>query len=347
MDHLKEMFLAREVWMKSLLSYKSEPFFVANLCHISNPKTGERGNPHQFLYITEGREIVAMKRNDFFDAVLAKLTDLYDQTQASTGSRTGGTFDADDVKIALYMCFTGKDFKTLWEGKGGAAGGDLGRYTLIRPPYFAMEGTGYKGQRRSNASAILDPMKQRLKLEFNQAPVLLTEELKAKEIRLEAKKKFAEAGSLGLRMDEHFIREQVNRGALSKDNPNVMTAAAAERIYEWGLAMMEARKNTWPADQGNEFLEVEKKIRKAIFQGVGTRGVVGHEVGNKTVKMAIGYWKKDSSIGAYHYLQVINNMLKTDIKVTGQTRKGCPCLLPPELHHAPQPDESDYFKSLK
>jgi hypothetical protein len=347
MNNLKDVFLAREVWLKSLLSYKSEPYFVANLCHISNQKTGARGNPHQFLYITEGREIVAKKRNDYFDAVMAKLTDLYDQNTATTGSQTGGTFDAEDVKVGLYMCFTGGDFRTLWQGKGGTSGGDLGRYTLIRPPYVQMDGDWLQGpEKEQRLSAILTPMKQRLKLEYNQSPIVLTEELKAKDIRLEAKKKFAEAGSLGFRMDEHFMREQVNRGVLSKDNPNTMTAAAAERIYEWGLAMIGARKNTWPEDQGNDFLVVEKKLRRAIFEGVGIKGVVGHEVGEKTVKMAIGYWKKDSSTGSYHYNQAIGNLLKTDIKIVGQTRKGSPVFCPRICVKHPN-RTSEYMKSLK
>src|SRR5205085_2901732 len=97
-----------------------------------NILSGEAGHASQFLYIKEGNQVA--HATDYFTAVFAQLTNLYDQTEAVTESMTNGNFTALSAKASTVMCFTPIDFKAVFGGKGSIGGGGLNRWGLVNPP---------------------------------------------------------------------------------------------------------------------------------------------------------------------------------------------------------------------
>jgi hypothetical protein len=149
-----------------------------------------------------------------------------------------------------------------------------------------------------------------------QTPVTLIEEAGAKAVRLSLHKEIEEAGKLGDRLKEYFIREQVNQAVFALERPNVMTTVVAQRIAEWTRAQILARAATWPPDAGNTIEQAAIAMLKRITQ----QGA--HMVSEKELKDAMNYYRPGTG-GAYAYLNALKNLVKAkDIKLVGYNRKG-------------------------
>ena len=138
MGWIKKEFANRDIWMRSLLAYKSEPFFIRMLSKevpldAKGKPTYKPGNPLQFLHVKEGNRIAADNQNKYFKSVFALLTDLYDQTDAETGSFSNDAWIAADVKVSCIINITPEDYWALFGGKGAVGGGGLPRWTIAAP----------------------------------------------------------------------------------------------------------------------------------------------------------------------------------------------------------------------
>jgi len=337
---MEPQFKERGFLIRKLLSYKSEALLVKSLSTQSDKK-GHTGNPNQFLYLTEGAELAAKKNNDCFQEVFAKLMDLYDQTEADTGSFTNGQWHAEGVKVSTFMCFTPNCFRDTFGAKGSVGSGGLGRYTSSAPRFVFRKDDWTQIPDRELEKLFLPLMNR---LPDRSTAVFLEETPEAKEIRLEAREYFSKAGRLGKRILEGFVKEQVNRGVMSKDHPNIMTGKDAERIFEWAKSVVEARSKTWPADAGNSVEQMEYAIRRLIFDKK-------HRVSEALLKDAAHYYRLGSG-GAWTFHSALKNLKNSDIKWSGVTRKGthlyCPkaCRKHPNLDDLTKPELKEFMKSV-
>lgn len=308
---MRPLFEARGIWIRDLFKYKSEPVFIKNLSRTEDRK-GRQGNPHQWLHITEGYKVVTA--NEYFKAVFALLTDLYDQEIAETESFRNGDWSASDVQLSTYICFTPKNFYSATSGNGAVGSGGLARWCLVYPlKIFRRDDWAQHSD--AHLTEVFQHIANRAP-DPNQETVMLTEEAAAKEIRLDMKEELVQAGMLGDRLGEYFIREQVNQAVFSFDRPNVITRDATERIALWTRAQVALRKNLWAPDAGN----VVERAGIAMRERLNQQGA--HLVSETQLKDAMHYWR-DGSGGAWAYLQASTALVTAkDIKVTGCNRKG-------------------------
>jgi hypothetical protein len=311
----------RGIWARDLLKYGSRQYFVRWLSReVPTGKDGkpkwEKGNPRQFLYVKEGNRLAAEAMDKHFKSIFALLTDLYDQTDASTGSFSNDEWVARDVKVGAIINITPTDYRATFEGKGTIGAGSLPRWTTVAPPRIRSAKDWIRLPQEILAETF-NRLRSRLPLVAERTlpvspvivtsqPVLLTEEEGAKEIRLATKKTLDDAGKIGLRLSEYFVREQVNRAVFSIAHPNVMTAADAERIVAWTDAQLKVRA-VWPPDAGNPVERHEVTMRRTVIR---------HLVTETKLKDACHYYRPGSG-GAWAFQTALANLLKCDIKCVG------------------------------
>jgi putative DNA primase/helicase len=318
MGWMKKDFEERNIWMRDLLSHGSRQYFIrmhtkeVPLGKDGKPKW-QAGNPHQFHHVKEGNRIASDGMDKYFKSIFSLVTDLYDQTEASTGSFSNDDWVAKDVRISSIICITPTDFRLTFQGKGSIGSGGLGRWTIVAPPKVENK----KDWDRMPSDKLWETFTQlRTRFPFvaktslaaqpTSRPVVLTEEEGAKEIRLATHNRMEQAGKMGVRLTEYFIREQVNRAAFSIEHPNVMTREDAERISEWTDAQLKARA-VWPPDAGNPVEVHEVTIRRTVIR---------HLVSETKLKDACHYYRPGSG-GSWSFATALANMLKDDIKCVG------------------------------
>jgi hypothetical protein len=106
------------VGIHKLTEYGSAQFLVK----------GFESQPRQLLYVTEGN--VLATANDNFPAVFAKLTDVYDDGQMSSGSFKNGHHVVENVEASAIICQTVADFQTTVGGNSAIGGGGLARWSI-------------------------------------------------------------------------------------------------------------------------------------------------------------------------------------------------------------------------
>jgi hypothetical protein len=324
---MKADFEKRGIWMRDLLSYGSRQFFVRMLSReVPLDKDGKpkwkEGNPLQFLHVKEGNRIAADVADKHFKGIFSILVDLYDQGEASTGSFSNDEWRARDVKVGSIINITPTDFRTTFQGKGSVGSGGLPRWTIAAPPKVENK-KDWTRMPQEKLWATFELLRARLPIVAEKmlaseqsivttGPIVLTEEEGAKEVRLATHNRMEEAGKMGVRLSEYFVREQVNRAAFSVHSPNVMTAADAEKIALWTDAQLKARA-IWPPDAGNPVECHEVTIRRTVIR---------HLVTETKLKDACHYYRPGSG-GVWAFNTALANMLKDDIKcvgVSGQRR---------------------------
>lgn len=347
-----------EVHFANLFKYKSEQVFIRSFTPEGNIKrdeqgkikSGEAGHPNQFLYIKEGNQVA--NSSIYFAAVFSLLTNLYDQSEAETQSFTTGDFNAKLVKTSAVMCFTLPDFGNTFGGKGNIGGGGLNRWAIANPPrsrdydekdWERLSEEEIHEAAKNLASAVYD-------LQIGE-PTVLIEEPGATKIRLEVKKMLIDAGDIGKRLLEYFMREQVAQAvtvvddwrlASSKEpNPTtagdkrlVMTEKQAHYAKEWVKAQLEARAQCWPADAKSQIEAMEHTIRKAVYT---------HHVSETKLKDACNYYRQGSG-GEFTFGTALKNVIQSRaIKVTALTRKGTNSYCPGScgIHQALKPPRRD------
>jgi hypothetical protein len=326
LEWMKNEFEKRGIWIRDLLSYGSRQFFVRMLSReVPLDKDGKSkwdpGNPLQLLHVKEGNRIAAEgTENKYFKSIFSVLTDLYDQTEASTGSFTNKAWVAKDVRVSSIINITPSDFRTTFEGKGSIGGGGLGRWTIAAPAKIENK-KDWEKMPTDKLWATFELLRARLPIVAEKVlassptivttqPIMLTEEEGAKEIRLAVHNRMEDAGKKGVRLSEYFIREQVNRAAFSIAHPNIMTRTDAERIAAWTDAQLAARA-VWPADAGTPVERHEVTIRRTM---------TGHLVSETRLKDACHYYRPGSG-GVWAFGAALTNMLKDEIKCVGVAGK--------------------------
>jgi hypothetical protein len=305
---------------QDLFRYKSEQTFIRSFTPEGtikrdaqgNIKSGRAGNPSQFLYIKEGNLVANC--SDYFGAVFSRLTDLYDQTQASTESMTNGDFEAGTVKASTVMCFTPTDHAGTFSGKGTIGGGGLNRWGLVNPPEdHSYDDKDWEPLSDTEIQEAINPLIHKV-FELHQGnPIVLVEEAGAAKIRLETKAMLKKAGRAGKRLLEYFMREQVAQAAVAVDGRLVMTTEQARYAKQWVEAQVECRLNCWPSDANNQIEAMEHAIRKAVNR---------HFVSEKVLKDVCHLYREGSG-GWFAFNAARNNMVQSEaIKPTGKTRKG-------------------------
>ncbi len=305
---------------QDLFRYKSEQTFIRSFTpegtikrnKDGTVKSGRTGNPSQFLYIKEGNLVANC--SDYFGAVFARLTDLYDQTQAATESMTNGDFEAGTVKASTVMCFTPTDHAGTFSGKGTIGGGGLNRWGMCSPPEdHSYDEKDWEPLSDGEIQAAINPLVHKI-FELNQGnPIVLVEEAGAGKIRLETKAMLKKAGKAGKRLLEYFMREQVAQAAVAADGRMVMTTEQARYAKRWVEAQVECRLNCWPSDSNNQIEAMEHAIRKAVNR---------HFVSEKVLKDVCHLYREGSG-GWFAFNAARNNMVQSEvIKPTGKTRKG-------------------------
>jgi len=333
---------AAAIHFENLFRYKSETTFIRSFTQEGTIKrdsdgkikSGEPGHPSQFLYIKEGNLVA--NASDYFAAVVAMLTNLYDQTEAGTESMTNGNFTARSVRVSTVMCFTPSDFKATFGGKGTIGGGVLNRWAMVNPPPITEYDS--KDWERLSDEVIQQAVGELTAVVFNLrsagAPIALTEEPGAAKIRLEVKTMLKKAGKVGKRLMDYFMREQVAQAATAVDGRLVMTTEQALYAKNWVEAQMECRLNHWPSDANNQIEAMEHAIRKAVTT---------HHVSETSLKDACNFYREGSGGWFVFSTAVKNAMASEAIKWTGKTRKGaktyCPgfCAVHPAIKEEEKP----------
>jgi hypothetical protein len=160
--------------------------------------------------------------------------------------------------------------------------------------------------------------------------VVLTEDPRATDIRLQAKKRFLETGKLGKRIMELFFREQINRAVMSVEHPNIMSVEDAERVVQWADSVVEARRKSWPVDAGNNVEQMEVAIRRQVFEAK-------HSASETNLKDACNYYRPGSG-GAWAFNSALKNLKTRDIKWSGLSRKRTPLYCPKTCRKHPDLD---------
>jgi bifunctional DNA primase/polymerase-like protein/primase-like protein len=324
---------------ESLFRYKSEQTFIRSFTPEGtikrdtqgNIKSGHAGHPSQFLYIKEGNLVA--NSSDYFAAVFAMLTNLYDQTEAGTESMTNGDFTASVARASTVMCFTPTDYKATFGGKGNIGGGGLNRWGITNPPEdHSYDDKDWKPLSDAEIQKAIAPLGAKVFELRQHDPIVLTEEEGAAKIRLEIKAMLKKAGKAGKRLLEYFMREQVAMAATSVDGRSVMTTKQAQYAREWVMAQLDCRLSSWPSDANNQIEAMEHAIRKVVST---------HHVSEKKLKDACNFYREGSG-GWFIYNSARKNMLDSGaIKWTGKTRKGtktyCPGMC--AVHSAVEEEE--------
>jgi putative DNA primase/helicase len=305
---------------EDLFRYKSEQTFIRSFTPEGTIKrdqrgaikSGRSGHSSQFLYIKEGALVANC--SEYFGAVFSRLTDLYDQTKASTESMTNGDFEAGTVKVSTVMCFTVPDHTKTFGGKGSIAGGGLNRWGLTNPPEdHSYDDKDWEPLGKEEIGASISPLVSRV-FQINQRdPIVLEEEEGAAKIRLEVKGLLKVAGKVGKRLIEYFMREQVVQAITAVDGRLVMTAEQAEYAKKWALAQLQCRIDCWPSDAVQQIETMEHAIRKVVSR---------HFVSETKLKDVCHLYRAGSG-GWFAFNAARKNMVQSGaIKLTGQTRKG-------------------------
>jgi hypothetical protein len=337
LDAGKPVLALANIHTESLFVYKSEGAFIRGFSAQGTLKTdkkgittGHPGHASQFLYVKEGQQIATC--GDYFQSVFSLLMDLYDQTETGTSSLANGDFRAENVKASCVICFTSQAHESTFGGKGSIGGGGHNRWAMVNPPenhdYDAKDWERLPEAIISKAQVAL---LERVQSIFNRGvivPIQLTEEPKAKEVRLQVKKMLKDVGRIGKRLMDYFVREQVCLAVTAINQPNVMTGSQAEYAKRWVEAQLECRTQNWPADAGNPVEAKEHAIRKAVNT---------HFVSERTLKDVCHFYREGSG-GWWAYSTALRNVLSSKaIKRAGKTRKGvwvyCPgsCTIHPEI----------------
>ncbi len=320
---------------ESLFRYKSEQTFIRSFTPEGtikrdaqgNIKSGHAGHPSQFLYVKEGNLVA--NSSDYFAAVFAMLTNLYDQTEAATESMTNGTFDAATIRTSTVMCFTPTDYAATFGGKGNIGGGGLNRWGIVNPqPDHSYDDKDWEPLSDQKIQDAINPLTEKVFNLKQSEPIVLVEEAGAVKIRLEVKSMLKKAGKAGKRLLEYFMREQVAQAVVALDGRMVMTTQQAVYAREWVEAQVMCRLNCWPSDASNQIEGMEHAIRKAVNR---------HFVSETALKDACHLYREGSG-GWYAFNAARSNMVQSEaIKPTGKTRKGvrtyCPgsCAIHPPV----------------
>ena len=320
---------------ESLFRYKSEQTFIRSFTPEGtikrdaqgNIKSGHAGHPSQFLYVKEGNLVA--NSSDYFAAVFAMLTNLYDQTEAATESMTNGTFDAATIRTSTVMCFTPTDYAATFGGKGNIGGGGLNRWGIVNPPAdHSYDDKDWEPLSDQEIQDAINPLTEKVFNLKQSEPIVLVEEAGAAKIRLEVKSMLKKAGKAGKRLLEYFMREQVAQAVVALDGRMVMTTQQAVYTREWVEAQVMCRLNCWPSDASNQIEGMEHAIRKAVNR---------HFVSETALKDACHLYREGSG-GWYAFNAARSNMVQSEaIKPTGKTRKGvrtyCPgsCAIHPPV----------------
>lgn len=330
--------------IKNLFRYKSEQVLVRSLSSEGTQKrdkngkvtSGHPGNPRQFLVLTEGNLVASS--SDVFAPIFSRLIDLYDQTAADTESVTNADFAAAGIEISCSMCFTLADFWKTFGSRGNIGSGGLGRITLVNPPKnHDYDDRDWERLSPEQLQPFGQKLFQRVQILRSGKPKLLEEEPGAKAIRLAATKMLKNAGQIGVRLIEYFVREQMIQAAMSHDKLLVMTAEQAEYARTWVEAQLQVRADCWPPDGDNKVESMEHAIRKVLS---------GHFVPESALKNACHIYRAGTG-GNWAYQAAKKNLVAAgDIKWTANTRKAgkafCPghCSLHPALEQS-KPDKRD------
>jgi hypothetical protein len=325
LEWMRAEFERRGIWMRDLMSYGSRQYFVRMLSQeVPLDKEGKPkwkvGNPLQFLHAKEGNRIATESAEKNFKGIFSLLTDLYDQTSASTGSFSNDEWIAKDVRVSAIINITPLDFLTAFSGKGAIGSGSLPRWTISAPAKIENK-KDWNRLPPETLAASFQLLRARLPFVAHKMlagdptivssqPIMLVEEADAKAIRLATQSRMEDAGKMAVRLMEYFQREQVNRAVFSIQHPNVMTAHDAERISQWTDAQLLAR-TIWPPDAGNPVERHEITIRRTVIK---------HLVSEAKLKDACNYYRPGSG-GQWCFKTALKNMLEDDIKCVGVAGK--------------------------
>lgn len=314
-----------DIHSESLFFYKSEQTLIRGLSSEGtikrdkngNAVSGHPGHPSQFLYVKEGNQLAT--GGEHFAGVFSSLTNLYDQEGSGSSSITNGVFKASGVKVSAYMCFTPSDFAKVFGGKGSIGSGGLNRWGMVCPPmnhdYDAKDWERLPGE---VIAGVVELLTARIR-EIRQGGLLLKEEPGAAQIRLVVKKIAKEAGPIGKRAMDYFIREQINRAAMSLESPFVMTEEQARDIQRWVEMQLACRLDNWPPDSGNQVEAMEHKQRRAVNRC---------HTSLKTLRDACDYYREGTG-GIWTFNSALrNNLDAKSFKLTGRTRKGMDAFCP-------------------
>jgi hypothetical protein len=166
----------------------------------------------------------------------------------------------------------------------------------------------------------------------------LKEEPGAKKVRLAVKKMVKEAGPVGKRLMDYFIRETASQAAMALENPYVITEAQAAYAQRWIKAQIQCRMDNWPTDAGNPVEGMEHAQRRAVKKCHTSLTVL---------RDACHYYREGSG-GIWTFNSALkNNLGAGGFKHTGKTRKGTDtfCPIGCQNHAALKPEKKKKDKT--
>jgi hypothetical protein len=216
--------------------------------------------------------------------LINSLNELYEKTNASSGSLThkGGSFE--NVSLSWVGGFTRSGFEQSLSGKNAGGTGFMSRCCLVYADKKHHVGD-WKELDVEIITTITDKMLKRYSDIFaehskqNDQPTGLvvkkpwrftpseTEEAKALRIEFE---KYIASQSKGSddprteRLFSHFKRDVLLRTIFS-DDPTMITAEATQRSITWAKHELYLRRELWAMDQGNSVEKMEQAMKKALM----------------------------------------------------------------------------------